>query len=141
MAPRSISSKQVAAQSSRPIHPPFPRLSLLLLPSTPDPTGIYIVRTISTSFLSQSDPLLTISKCPSSFLLLTSHGERPIAPEFQTSSPVPWYSPFVLCISWYHASFGRLVTPPRQLRLIAAAHSPVLRPVLGRASCGSRCSF
>lgn len=71
MAPRSISSKQVAAQSSRPIHPPFPRLSLLLLPSTPDPTGIYIVRTISTSFLSQSDPLLTISKCPSSFCHLT----------------------------------------------------------------------
>lgn len=90
---RSLFPEIFDAQSSIPFHPPLPRLSLLPLPSNPGPTGINIVRTEFTSFLSQPDPLLTIPVCPSSFSFPACDGGWPIAPEF-VFLLVSWYSPF-----------------------------------------------
>lgn len=138
--PRSISLGQFAAQNSRPLYPPPPRLSLLFLPSTPDPTGINIVRTEFTVFLSQLDPLLAIPKCSSSFSLLTSSEGWPTAPELQTSSLVSWYSSFILCSSWCHASFGRMVTLTGKIRLTAPAQAglgwtgPAVTPAIAPSS-------
>lgn len=110
---RFISPEIFAAQSSIPFHPPLPRLSFLPLPSNPGPTGINIVRTEFTSFLSQPDPLLAIPMCLSSFSFPACDGGWPTAPVFIFLASL-WYSPFFWCISWCHASFSSIVvTPPR----------------------------